>query len=228
MFGLHKTVIIESTFFRAVYRNADTYLLDDPLSAVDSRVGKRLFNECINGLLRDKTRILVTHHLQYLKEADEIILIDNVRIIISWKRKSDVSLWCVFPCAQGRVEYRGDFANLQKNDELFQHLNLQETKTSDKSTPKSSCKSLNIADEDEQVEPVETEKLLKEESGHQKKDKFVPEKNKKKLTPIMMYWKYFTSGGSSILPYATLIAFAGAQLLYSGCDFFVAYWYELN
>ena len=64
-----------------MYRNADIYLLDDPLSAVDSRVGKRLFEDCINGILKDKTRILITHQLQYLKEADGIILIDNVRII---------------------------------------------------------------------------------------------------------------------------------------------------
>ena len=37
---------------RAVYNNADVYLLDDPLSAVDQHVGKRLFTECICGLLR--------------------------------------------------------------------------------------------------------------------------------------------------------------------------------
>lgn len=73
--------------YRAVYRNADTYLLDDPLSAVDSRVGKRLFNECINGLLKHKTRILVTHQLQYLKQADEIIFIDNVRNIMKTKQR---------------------------------------------------------------------------------------------------------------------------------------------
>ncbi len=29
---------------RAVYRDADIYLLDDPLSAVDSAVGKHIFN----------------------------------------------------------------------------------------------------------------------------------------------------------------------------------------
>lgn len=41
---------------RAVYQNADIYLLDDPLSAVDSHVGKHLFDEVIgpNGLLKDK------------------------------------------------------------------------------------------------------------------------------------------------------------------------------
>ena len=32
---------------RAVYHDADLYLLDDPLAAVDAHVGKDLFNKCI-------------------------------------------------------------------------------------------------------------------------------------------------------------------------------------
>uniref|UniRef100_A0A8C2XTH6 Canalicular multispecific organic anion transporter 1 n=1 Tax=Cyclopterus lumpus TaxID=8103 RepID=A0A8C2XTH6_CYCLU len=66
---------------RAAYSQADIYLLDDPLSAVDSHVGKHLFDEVIgpNGLLKDKTRILVTHGVSFLPYVDEIIvLVDGV------------------------------------------------------------------------------------------------------------------------------------------------------
>lgn len=63
---------------RAIYRQADIYLLDDPLSAVDTHVGKHLFEECINRYLSGKTRILVTHQLQYLKKADHIVVLDDV------------------------------------------------------------------------------------------------------------------------------------------------------
>lgn len=62
---------------RACYKEADIYLLDDPLSAVDTHVGKQLFENCINGFLRHKTRILITHQLQYLKEVDHIIILEN-------------------------------------------------------------------------------------------------------------------------------------------------------
>ncbi|XP_067014552.2 probable multidrug resistance-associated protein lethal(2)03659 isoform X2 [Anabrus simplex] len=62
---------------RAVYQEADIYLLDDPLSAVDSHVGKHLFEDCILGLLRDKTVLLVTHQLQYLSHADHLVILDN-------------------------------------------------------------------------------------------------------------------------------------------------------
>lgn len=63
---------------RAVYRKADIYLLDDPLSAVDTHVAKHLYQECINGYLKYKTRILVTHQVHHLKNADNIIILNNV------------------------------------------------------------------------------------------------------------------------------------------------------
>ncbi|XP_069394999.1 ATP-binding cassette sub-family C member 2 [Paralichthys olivaceus] len=66
---------------RAVYNQADIYLLDDPLSAVDSHVGKHIFDKVIgpNGLLKDKTRLLVTHGISFLPYVDEIVvLLDGV------------------------------------------------------------------------------------------------------------------------------------------------------
>ncbi|NWV07412.1 MRP1 protein, partial [Ptilonorhynchus violaceus] len=67
---------------RAVYSNADLYLLDDPLSAVDVHVGKHLFEKLIgpSGLLRSKTRILVTHDLTLLPHTDLIIVMEEGRI----------------------------------------------------------------------------------------------------------------------------------------------------
>ncbi|KAL5010012.1 hypothetical protein ScPMuIL_012317, partial [Solemya velum] len=67
---------------RAVYFDADVYLLDDPLSAVDSHVGKHIFEKVIGsrGLLKNKTRILVTHGLQWLPHVDKIIVITNGQI----------------------------------------------------------------------------------------------------------------------------------------------------
>ena len=50
---------------RAVYANADVYLLDDPLSAVDANVGKSIFEEVIgpNGLLRNRVSGTVKSNL---------------------------------------------------------------------------------------------------------------------------------------------------------------------
>ncbi|EGD79317.1 ABC transporter [Salpingoeca rosetta] len=61
---------------RAVYRQADVYLLDDPLSAVDAKVGRVLFEECICGLLAGKTRVLATHQVHHLAKADLVVVLD--------------------------------------------------------------------------------------------------------------------------------------------------------
>ncbi|KAH9630450.1 hypothetical protein HF086_016988 [Spodoptera exigua] len=62
---------------RACYRKADIYLLDDPLSAVDTHVGKHMVSECVMGLLEKSTRILVTHQLHHLKGADKVVILNH-------------------------------------------------------------------------------------------------------------------------------------------------------
>ncbi|XP_065209502.1 multidrug resistance-associated protein 1-like isoform X2 [Planococcus citri] len=64
---------------RAVHYGADVYLLDDPLSAVDSQVGKHVFERVIgpNGLLKNKTRVMVTHGVTHLSKVDFIIVIKD-------------------------------------------------------------------------------------------------------------------------------------------------------
>ncbi|KAI8838941.1 P-loop containing nucleoside triphosphate hydrolase protein [Chytridium lagenaria] len=58
---------------RCVYFDPEIVLLDDPLSAVDAHVGKYLFENCILGALKGKTRILVTHQLHFLSRVDHIV-----------------------------------------------------------------------------------------------------------------------------------------------------------
>ena len=65
---------------RCLYVDADIYLMDDPLSAVDAHVGRHLVDEAIKGFLRDKIRILVTHQLQHLKNVDKILVLKDVSI----------------------------------------------------------------------------------------------------------------------------------------------------
>ncbi|KAL9978312.1 hypothetical protein ACROYT_G015811 [Oculina patagonica] len=62
---------------RAVYSDADIYLLDDPLSAVDTKVGRKLFDACIVDHLSGRIRLLVTHQLHYLKDVDHIAVMEN-------------------------------------------------------------------------------------------------------------------------------------------------------
>lgn len=84
---------------RAVYSNSDVYIFDDPLSALDAHVGRQVFERCIKGELRGKTRVLVTNQLHFLSQVDRIILVH-----------------------QGTVKEEGTFEELSNNGVLFKKL----------------------------------------------------------------------------------------------------------
>jgi len=66
---------------RALYSQSEIYLLDDPFSALDSKVSRNIFDRVLKGeFLRSKTVILVTHHLHFAKEADQVLLFQDGRI----------------------------------------------------------------------------------------------------------------------------------------------------
>ncbi|KAI1073683.1 P-loop containing nucleoside triphosphate hydrolase protein [Whalleya microplaca] len=65
---------------RAIYADTDIVLMDDPLSAVDAHVGRHIFEHAICGMLKDKTRILVTHEHQALSQCRRILWLDNGRV----------------------------------------------------------------------------------------------------------------------------------------------------
>ncbi|KAJ3656714.1 hypothetical protein Zmor_015764 [Zophobas morio] len=62
---------------RAVYKNADIYLLDDCLSALDNQVGDFIFEECIRKFLQNKVVILVSHNSRYLKKVDQVLMVES-------------------------------------------------------------------------------------------------------------------------------------------------------
>ena len=68
---------------RAAYSQAEVQLLDDPLSAVDPRVGRILFQRCIGpgGLMDGASRVLVTHQKQYLPRCDRILVVRKGKIV---------------------------------------------------------------------------------------------------------------------------------------------------
>ncbi|WJX92060.1 ATP-binding cassette sub- C member 8 [Trifolium repens] len=68
---------------RAVYNDADIYLLDDPFSAVDAHTASILFNDCVMTSLREKTVVLVTHQVEFLSEVDTILVMEGGKLIQS-------------------------------------------------------------------------------------------------------------------------------------------------
>ncbi|KAF9136196.1 Canalicular multispecific organic anion transporter 2 [Mortierella sp. GBA39] len=86
---------------RAAYDNADIYLLDDPLSAVDAHVDRHLWDHLLGptGLLRNKARVLVTHGIQHLREVDWVVMLKD-----------------------GLIVEQGNYQELMKNKKMFYQL----------------------------------------------------------------------------------------------------------
>ncbi|XP_043718824.1 ABC transporter C family member 10-like [Telopea speciosissima] len=66
---------------RALYQDADIYLLDDPFSAVDAHTATSLFNEYVMGALSGKTIVLVTHQVDFLPAFDFVLLMSEGEIL---------------------------------------------------------------------------------------------------------------------------------------------------
>lgn len=65
---------------RAIYRNADIYLLDDSLAALDGHVSDSIFFKCIKSYLKDKICIFITNNWKYVQQAHKIILVNDHKL----------------------------------------------------------------------------------------------------------------------------------------------------
>ncbi|XP_047426931.1 multidrug resistance-associated protein 1 [Mugil cephalus] len=98
---------------RAVYCDRAVYLLDDPLSAVDAHVGKHIFDQVIGpqGLLKDKTRVLVTHGLSYLPQTDLILVMMEGEI-------TEVGSYQELMATEGAfAEFQRTYASVEQTDD---------------------------------------------------------------------------------------------------------------
>ncbi|CAH1368627.1 unnamed protein product, partial [Tenebrio molitor] len=191
---------------RAVYKRADIYLLDDPLSAVDSQVGKHLFDKCISEFLSDKIVILVTHQLQFLSEVNKVVLMDEGKIEAegSYQFLESSGLnFAEFLRNQLAVDAPEleTAAPISKVDTILKDLHIQ------------SSLSLNVID-------IEG---LKYAPQHE-----VAEMRTQGSVECLIYKEYFKAGGNCCLITTMLTLFVSAQLLASGGDFFLSEWINIE
>lgn len=114
---------------RAVYSDADIYFLDDPLSAVDPDVASKIFKNCINGYLKDKCRVLVTHQVQYLKKVETILFLE-----------------------ENTIKYRGSYSDLKDQGLDFDEILKAYEKKEEKKPEDEIDVDLIVEDEEEESE----------------------------------------------------------------------------
>ncbi|CAG9575807.1 unnamed protein product [Danaus chrysippus] len=184
---------------RAVYREADIYLLDDPLSAVDANVGRQLFDGCINGYLRGRTRILVTHQIHFLKAADYIIVLN-----------------------EGGIENMGTFDELVSSGKEFAMMlsALQEGKDKDSD-------SINSGKSDDKEKPALLRAISTNESEDipqfEEQKMAAEEKQSGNLRWDVIY-SYFTSGGNICFILFAMFMIVLAAASAAGADYWISFW----
>jgi ABC-type multidrug transport system fused ATPase/permease subunit len=97
---------------RAVYADADVYLLDSPLAAVDAHVASHIHRECILGMLKGKTRIMATHAVQFASDADMVVKLRHGRIVDIATGQSYASI-----SGHGRGHHRTDTGSSSSDSE---------------------------------------------------------------------------------------------------------------
>uniref|UniRef100_A0A674PFE0 Cystic fibrosis transmembrane conductance regulator n=1 Tax=Takifugu rubripes TaxID=31033 RepID=A0A674PFE0_TAKRU len=191
---------------RAVYRDADIYLLDDPLSAVDAEVGRHLFEECICGVLKNKRRILVTHQLQYLKAADQILVLMEGHMVAKG--------------TYAELQQSGvDFTSLLKKEEEEEqhpsHDSHSRIRTLSQNSVVSRSSSLHSVKDGEHL-PVQTVQTVPEESR--------AEGN----IGLKLYLQYLRSGANVVVLLVVLLFNIMAQVSYIMQDWWLAHCQSTN
>ncbi|KOC62298.1 Multidrug resistance-associated protein 4 [Habropoda laboriosa] len=200
---------------RAVYRQADIYLLDDPLSAVDSRVAKHLFYRCIKKYLHGKTRILVTHQLQFVKQADTIAVLDKgfMRMQGTYEELSKSSK--DFVEMMNRIKMFAEARKQNESTEISENISLEK-----RPSKRSGLSRVSITSNSSSVI-----------SYNYMDQELAPDNDEVIATGRLsskVYKSYFCYGGSYCTLFALLFMFLMSQIATTGNDYWISYWTNLE
>ncbi|XP_045018396.1 ATP-binding cassette sub-family C member 4-like isoform X1 [Bubalus bubalis] len=192
---------------RAMYQDADIYLLDDPLSAVDAGVSRHLFEQCVHQALKEKITILVTHQLQYLKDSSQILILKDGKMVergtYSEFLKSGVDIFSLFEKGNEQSEPSPvPGAPTVISESLVQSLQ----------SPRPSLK--DAAPEDQETENIQV--ILPLEDHLEGKVGF------------KTYVNYFTAGADWPVIIFLMLVNITAQVVYVLQDWWLAFWANLQ
>ncbi|KAG0369083.1 P-loop containing nucleoside triphosphate hydrolase protein [Gamsiella multidivaricata] len=218
---------------RAAYRESDIYILDDPLSAVDPKVGRALFDNCINGLLKAKARVLVTHQLQYIKDCENVIILEQGHVTHTGR---------VDAVMQQEVEVEkvindGESTRSVKMRVKFVDVLREFAKKAPEATEDEETDAILKADPtgaDSSMDALKRVKSRVSNAGGVEEDSDAPEKNltveevQEGDTPLRVYYDFFRLGSTPFRLGLTIFSLAAAQAIMVAGDFFLSNWSELS
>ncbi|KAK3430194.1 hypothetical protein EUGRSUZ_E01721, partial [Eucalyptus grandis] len=198
---------------RAVYQDADIYLLDDPFSAVDAHTGTQLFADCLMGMLKDKTILYVTHQVEFLPAADLILVMRDGRIAQAGKFEDLLKQNIGFEVLVG--------AHSEALKSILTVENLSRT-TQDPTADGKSNKDFNSTAEIQPREHDSEHDLSLDKS--EKEGRLVQDEEREKGSlGKEVYWSYLTTVKGGVLVLIILLAQASFQILLVASNYWMAW-----
>ncbi|XP_050728277.1 multidrug resistance-associated protein 1-like isoform X2 [Eriocheir sinensis] len=228
---------------RAVYSDADIYLLDDPLSAVDSHVGKHIFDQVIGpkGMLKNKTRLLVTHGLTYLPKMDRIVVLKDKKISEQGTYKELLQKKGPFQefLLQYLTSYSEDLEDLAEfedikiqlesslGQEVVQQLGRQRLASESESVAESeSSKGLVHYRNSHRISESSVEKESKSQPPQKKVEKIIEAEKTETGRVQSAVYKYYIQSIGVLLLLLTLSCYVVAQSCIVGSSVWLSIWSE--
>lgn len=216
---------------RAVYQNCDIYLLDDVFSAVDAHTGSHLFKECILGLLKGKTILLVTHQVEFLTGADLVVVMKEGKMVQSGSYDDILRAGTDFAALVAAHNQAMDLVNAEEEEE---DTNVVVNKLDRQSSSRSSfdrvvstevlAEKLALSSSQQQLEKLPTSDSFVESRVPEGSSKLIDEEQRETgRVSWMVYWLYLTKafGGGAVLVLLLNQSFWQAALLAS--DYWLSY-----
>jgi ABC-type multidrug transport system fused ATPase/permease subunit len=195
---------IRVSLARAIYADKNIVLLDDVLSAVDARVGKEIFEDCITEYLSNKIVVLVSHQLQYCPHATQILVLKD-----------------------GVVEGIGKYEDLMQNNTTFQmmmssYLSNMEKQQEEKEKDQMMKRKLHI-ESTQKINQLKKQQV--KEEIIEKDEECIIEKEDNKIgnVGIRIWFSYLLGFGIIALIFIFIVAF-GNEAFRISTDFWISYW----
>ncbi|GLJ46577.1 hypothetical protein SUGI_0981600 [Cryptomeria japonica] len=212
---------------RAIYQDAHIYLLDDPFSAVDADTGTHLFKECIQGILRSKTILYVTHQVGFLPPADPILVMRDGMVTQAGKYNNLLQEGMDFIRMVGSHDQALEAVNALKIKSSFKssgHEQMSEHTSKRQITSQNSCKAtstLNIQDAVQDIEKNSRENGA--EDPRLKKEQIVQDEEKQQgRVSFQIYCSYLTAVYKGLLVIVILLAHVFFQILEISSNYWMA------
>eukprot|EP00050_Salpingoeca_kvevrii_P019493 m.86620 g.86620 ORF g.86620 m.86620 type:complete len:1342 (+) comp8438_c0_seq2:3-4028(+) len=190
---------------RAVYHEAELYLFDDPLSAVDTKVAEHLFKNCIQSeLMVNKTVVLVTHQVQHLVDADYILVLGTSGDMRGFGSFSELS-------ANGLLQE----VELEQEAEEEERKRRRSHRISESGAGAAGPSSPSAVSEGEEDEAVPS-------------DENVAENRERGSVNWATYKEFFASGNGALASMFVVLFFILTQLAMLAADFWLSRWVDLD